>query len=423
MRGAYGRAAADLRDFLDEQPECAHAWQALAWSQYCSHHYDEALASINTSLKLRDDPQTLSIRACILAEKGIKEESRAAVVEARGLFERLLESLPPSWQIYYNLGNVLSALGEHQEAIQYYQKALDLEPHDPTIWKNIASSYHHAGDHHEELRCFDRALELNPVMPEALASKGISLLIDLEKPEEAASLLERALQYDPDSAVQWPHIWYWLALAYLKSGSLTTALQYVEEGLAHQPGHLALKGLMSVTLESLLAQGIDVKQKARNFWKAQLVEEPLEYSARSLLANLEIQEGNELVAWSLLEESFDLMQILPVVPLRTSRFSIKKCINALELLPQYAAFRRDFPVSAYWDQENPLHDVSFPPPFSDSILGALTTFLSIPFGLGIICLEDGSTSPDSKETLLGMMDVLRRHVEHSFVEAAGNWHA
>ena len=77
------RAVAELRDFLDVQPESALAWQALAWSQYRLYHYDEALASINRSLTLKEDRQSLSFRACIIAEKGIEERNKAALLEAK----------------------------------------------------------------------------------------------------------------------------------------------------------------------------------------------------------------------------------------------------------------------------------------------------------------------------------------------------
>lgn len=417
--GAHERAAVELKDFLEEQPESALAWQALAWSQYCVYRYDEALASINRALKLKEDPQGLSIRASILAEKGIKERSKTPVLEARRLFEQLLESMQaPSWQIFYNLGNVLGALGEHQDAITYYQQALKLETHEPTIWKNLASAYHLVGDHHTEMKCFDKALELDPLKPEALVSKGVSLLIDFEKPEEAASLLECALRFSPDWAVQWPHIWYWLGEAYRKSGSLKSALYWVEDGLAHQPGHLALKRLMSEILGDLLAQSSDVVQKARRLWKAQVIEQPLDYGARSRLARVEIQEGNECAVWELLEESFDLIRMDPVVPLRTSRFAIEECITALEFLPQYAGFRERYPVSDYWKREDPLYDLPFAPPVSDHIEGALTTFLAIPFGLGLKHVEKASVARESKENLRGFFEVLRPRIEHAVIEAA-----
>jgi tetratricopeptide (TPR) repeat protein len=417
--GAYERAAAELKDFLAEQPESDAAWQALAWSQYCAYHFDEALASINRALKLKNDPQALSIRACILAEKGIKEGSKTAVIEARRLFEELLESMQaPAWQMLYNMGNILSALGEHQDAITYYQRAVKLENHEPTIWKNLASVYHLVGDHPAEMECFDKALELDPLKPETLVSKGVSLLIDFGKPEEAASLLECALKSSPDWAVQWPHIWYWLAEAYRKSGSLQSALYWVEDGLMHQPGHLALRRLKSEILAGLLAQDTGVVQEARRFWKAQVMEQPLDYEARSRLARLELQEGNESAAWELLQESLDLVRLHPVVPLRTSRFDLEDCIAAFEFLPQYVAFRGRYPIADYWNSGDPLYGLPFAPPVSGHIEGALTTSLSVPFGLGVKYLNENPVAREGKETLIGFFETLRPRIERALIEAA-----
>ncbi|MGH8058948.1 MAG: hypothetical protein ACREOH_17210, partial [Candidatus Entotheonellia bacterium] len=106
------------------------------------------------------------------------------------------------------------------------------------------------------------------------------------------------------------------------------------------------------------------------------------------------------------------------VPLRTSRFDLEECITALEFLPQYAAFRERCPVSDYWKREDPLYDLPFAPPVSDHIKGALTTFLAIPFGLGLEQLEKASVARESKETLWSFFEVLRSRIEHALIEAA-----
>jgi len=415
---AYEHAIGVLRTFLDDQPESAIAWQALAWSYYCVHRYDEALSCIARALKLKEDMQAVSIRACILAEKGIKEGSKPLVLEAKRSFEQLASIEIPSWQSFYNLGNVLSALGKHRDAITRYRQALKLNAREPMIWKNLGSAYHLVGDHQAEMDCFDSALELDPLKPEALVSKGVSLLVDFGKPKEAALLLECALRSKPDFAVQWPHIWYWLGASYQRSGSLSHALFWVEDGLARQPDNPALKRLLSQLLSEFGTQDPDVAQKARRLWEDQLAEEPLDYEARSRLADLEIREGNESTAWGLLEACFGLTGVHSGVPLRTSRFSVDECIPALMFLPQYAAFRKRFPVSDYWNREDPLYDLGFSPPVSDHIQEALTTFLGIPFGLGLSQLEEASVVRGSKESLTSFIDVLRAKIEHAVVEAS-----
>jgi tetratricopeptide (TPR) repeat protein len=417
---AYERAAVELKDFLNVHPESVLAWQALAWSQYCVYHYDEALASINRALKLEDDRlQGLLIRACILAEKGIKEKNIAAVHEAASLFRWQLESAQdPTWQLFYNLGNVSSALGDHQNAISDYKQALKLESCEPTIWKNLASAYHLVGDHRSEMECFNKALDIDPLQPEALVSKGVSLLVDFQRPKEAAALIEHALKSSPDWAVQWPHIWYWLAKAHHEDGDLRSALRWAEDGLAHQPGHMGLNGLMSEIFAGLATKDSYIIEKVRSFWKSQIAQQPLDYLTRSRLAGLEMREGNESAAWDLLEKTFDLVHIHTAVPLRNSRFKVDECIEALQFLPQYVAFRNRCPVSEYWNRSDPLYDLPFEPPTSDCIMDALVVFLAIPFGQALKCMEEVSDKREKSRSLKSFFEFLRLKLEHALIEAS-----
>ncbi|MCX6842534.1 MAG: tetratricopeptide repeat protein [candidate division WOR-3 bacterium] len=404
----FDRAVALSKAYLDKQPESPLGWQALAWSQYSLHQYDDALASVNRARKLKDTHQVQSMRACILAEKGIREGNRASILEAKLIFERLLQAGPPDdWRQLYNLANTLSALGEYPEAIKRHREALELERRNPTVWKNLASAYHQVGDHANEMTCFDRALELDPLLPEALASKGISLLVDFDKPKEASSLLKHALGSDPQLATHWPRMWFWLAEAHRRSGSPREALHYVEDGLAHQPGNLALDRLKSALLAELTESAPDVATQARDFWKGKLSTEPRDYEARSRLVRLEMQTGNEPAAWGLLEECFGLMGLDITIPLGTSSFTLDECVVALEFLPLYVRYRKSYPVSDYWMRTDPLYDLPFPPPVTDGIQGALTTFLAVPFGLGVEDLETVDPPRTARGTLIGFFDALR----------------
>jgi tetratricopeptide (TPR) repeat protein len=308
-------------------------------------------------LKLKNGSHSISIRACILVEKGISEKNRESVCQGLQVFEHLLATISVRpWHIFYNLGNALSALGRHQEAIALYKQALDLEQNTPDIWKNLASSYHLAGDHGLEMECFGKALELDPLKPEALVSKAVSLMIDFRKPEEALPLLETALRCGLDLPVRWPQIWYWLATAYLRNGRLQDCLKSADNGLAHRPGDLALRKLKSDVFVKLVQNG-GFSGVARSFWKAELFREPKNYQTRCRLVRLEAERGDVSTAWDLLDECFALVELTPSASLQTSKCQISECITALRFLPQYAMFRSSFPVSDYWDHENPLYDL------------------------------------------------------------------
>jgi tetratricopeptide (TPR) repeat protein len=414
--GAYEPAIVELKAYLENHPESYSAWQALAWSHYCLNHLEEALADINRASKLKDTAQSRSIRACILVEKGISQKNKSSVIEGLRLLEELLTSLKVhTWHIFYNLGNALGALGKHEEAIARYKQAIALDARRPELWKNLASSYHLSGDHQAEMECFDKALELDPLRPEALVSKGVSLMMDFGRPEEAVPLLETALRYGSALAVRWPHIWYWLGMAYQRSGDPRKALTSVENGLAHRPGDRALKKLKSDIFDTLVVQSPESAEEARQFWKTELTDKPFNYGLRSRLVGLEAKQGDHSAAWALLDECFRLIELSSVTSLSTSNFSISECTTALRFLPQYAVYRASHPISDYWNPGDPLYDLPFAPPLPGQSQNALATLLAIPFGLGVQHLEEHRDT-DSRDNLTVFFDTLRNGIEHAISE-------
>ncbi len=150
-----------------------------------------------------------------------------------------------------------------------------------------------------------------------------------------------------------------------------------------------------------------------------MTEEPLDYEARSQLVRLEAQENNESEAWRLLDETFELIQIHPVVPLRISPFSIEECVTALEFLPQYAAFRGCNPVADYWNPADPLYDLPFVLPMVENGEAAFLTFFAIPFGLGVRYFETTSGDLADRDVVIAFFDVLRCEVERAAIDGAG----
>jgi hypothetical protein len=100
----------------------------------------------------------------------------------------------------------------------------------------------------------------------------------------------------------------------------------------------------------------------------------------------------------------------PATSLSESGFDIPACTGAFEWLPQYASFRRHHPVSDYWNPGDPLYDLPFAPPESPRIIVALTTYLSVPFGLAVEQLEK-SCDRESKVGLTALFDSLRKRIE------------
>lgn len=416
----YERAIPELKLLLDGNPERMDAWEALAWSQYSTFDYDGALASIARVKPIEESPQALSIRACILAEKGIRDGSRAMLVEARDLFSALVASdARPFWMTHYNLGNTLSALGDYEEAIPCFERAQGLNPDEPTVLKNLATAHHHLGNHEKELEFLDKALDRDPLMPEALVSKGVCLLIDFKDAKGAIPLLERAIEFNKAWSGRWPHVWYWAALALLEDGQASRALELAQDGLLHQPGHHGLRSLKLRLLDMLTSEDAEVSAKAKPFWLRRLEEEPLDFQTRIHLVDQEEREGDLNGAWGLLDGSFSALGIKTKSSLSSSGFSVGESGRAMAFLPQYSKYRDSIGVSRYWDQDDPLYDLSFSPPQSPNAEDFLFVGFSVPFGLGFELLEKIAFAKRSScRTLQQFFDTLRQAIERSLLESA-----
>lgn len=411
-------AVLQLKRLLERTPERTEASQLLAWAYYKLHRYEEALAEINRAIRRDDRSEYRSIRACILAEKGIRDADRSSVMEARRIFEELLTSQPVhTFHIFYNLANVLSELGDYGTAIKHYQTATELDERQPTTWKNLASAYHQVGNHDEEMKCFDKALELDPRQPEALISKASSLILDFKKPEEAIPLLELALTLNPDTLARWPYICYWLALSHEQLGHFETALDYAEQGLDHRPSDIATKRLKSHLLRKLARKDREWIARAQAFWRQEIEDEPLNFEARRNLASVYLSSEETAAAWKLIDESFEALDMEDVCSLQSSGFTAKSCLEALYFLPQYARFRSLQSVSEYWDTSDPLFHLPFTPPPAGRVDRALRTYLAIPFGNGMRFLNSAENRNDPA-LLSELFDLVRDGVRIAVSRAA-----
>jgi len=408
--GAYDRMIDLLRQFLESRPESAVSWQLLAWAEYLLERYDESLADINRALKLLEEPRFKLVRACILAERGIRDHKKPELRIAESLFrEGLLHHGDQGGMAHYNLANVLSALQEFPEAIQQYKLALKCEKNMPQIWKNLGSAYSNDGDKVSAMSCFDKALELDPLLPEALSSKAILFIKDRSKPQEAVPLLEAAYRSQPAIATRWPEFWHWLTTAYFEANELPLALKWVDEGLNHQPASGTLLSIKSSVLAKLQHTDPAHASSARSFWRSALAAEPRNYEARKQLALAENSDGNADEAWRLANECLRFLKLGDDAALQRLGLSVEQCFDALEFLPQYLRFRAEFPLARIWDPDNSEAFSKARNLEAQKLLGA---YLAIPFGCGYRQLSEHDPN------LSRFFDAIRQPLIASFVATA-----
>jgi tetratricopeptide (TPR) repeat protein len=343
----FERAAIELRSYLKLNPGVAVAWKALAWCQYSLFRYDEAMSSINKALEIKPESRELcSIRGCILAERGIERNDQESISEANSIFATLIPD--PRGIIHYNYGNTLSALSRHKEAVKQYLIATERDPRDARIWKNLASAYHELGQHKKEMKCFDRALEIDPALPQALISKGISMLVDLDNSTEAIGLINTALEANPDCYVRFPQVWFVLAEAHRRIGNYGQSKEIIRRGLLHAPGQENLRELQYRVYSEWWRCDDGAIEAASRFFRERLDREALDYSARLELSAIYESKDQTKEAWEILEGAFEALGVSRAAYLCETGFSLAECKSAIKHLPIYLTFRRRYPVEEFW---------------------------------------------------------------------------
>jgi tetratricopeptide (TPR) repeat protein len=78
-------------------------------------------------------------------------------------FDKVTEQINDEFDLaYYLKGYNLDYSGNHEEAIKYYEKAIDLNPNDADYWTSKGATLYDLKDYNKALQCFEKALELDP---------------------------------------------------------------------------------------------------------------------------------------------------------------------------------------------------------------------------------------------------------------------
>jgi tetratricopeptide (TPR) repeat protein len=120
--------------------------------------------------------------------------------EAVECYDRAIELEPTNAAVWNNKGGALWNLGRYEEALSCYDKAIELGTQDGTAWNNKGSSLDRLGRFEEALICHDKAVELWPGFAVAWNNSGISL-VGLRRYEGALSCFDKAIELEPEATL------------------------------------------------------------------------------------------------------------------------------------------------------------------------------------------------------------------------------
>ena len=113
-------------------------------------------------------------------------------------YDRVLVLDPRNIDALFNKAYSYGEIAEHEKAIEYYKKALEIRP-SPDVLCNLCNEYLAIGDDKKEFECLEKALKIDPDFVGALSNMG-AYYIRKKKYEIALEYLEKALKIDPKNA-------------------------------------------------------------------------------------------------------------------------------------------------------------------------------------------------------------------------------
>ena len=191
-------------------------------------------------------PQLKELEAPEWGNKGVSLNSLSRYEEAIQCFDKSLELDPRFGAAWNNKGNSLGSLGRHEEAIHCYDKALELDPCHAVAWNNKGVSLSSLGRHEEAIRCYDQALELDPRYVDAWNNKG-NRLDSLSRHEEALRCYDQALELDP----RYVNAWYNKGNSLASQSRHEAAIHCYDQALSLDPSHVGTWFNKSNSLASL----------------------------------------------------------------------------------------------------------------------------------------------------------------------------
>ncbi|MHA1271497.1 MAG: tetratricopeptide repeat protein [Candidatus Helarchaeota archaeon] len=89
-----------------------------------------------------------------------------------------------------NKGVALDDQGKYEEAIECYERALEIDPNDKDAWNNKGVALRKQGKYEEAIECYERALEIDPNDKDVIKNKEY-LLYQIKKDEKIKELIKR----------------------------------------------------------------------------------------------------------------------------------------------------------------------------------------------------------------------------------------
>ncbi|MGA8234582.1 MAG: tetratricopeptide repeat protein [Candidatus Acidiferrales bacterium] len=161
---------------------------------------------------------------------------RGYVDQAKAFFQLAMRDDPSAAEALYGLGSVYLQQGKNSEARKSFERAIGLHANYPSTmpkaWNNLGILAAREGHADEAIQNFQRALQIDPDFVISLENLG-SAYRQAKRWEDAQKVLQRALQLSPDDA----EANYGMGMVFAQRDDTEQAYEYLQKALASRPAY------------------------------------------------------------------------------------------------------------------------------------------------------------------------------------------
>jgi protein O-mannosyl-transferase len=224
-QGLVGEALQHHYEAIRINPKLASAYGNLGIIFLSQKKVEEAVVRFREALRLDpQNPELLYYLGLALAKQDKNEE-------AVDLYKTALE-MGPSDPV--SLGNILFALGKYGEAVEQFEKNLNMKPDSASAetQNTLGVALYRQGMLNEALPHYYEAIRIKPGLADAHANLGI-ILSSQNRIEEGMAQFREALKLDPRN----PEILYDFGLALARLGKNEEAIMLYKAALESEPSY------------------------------------------------------------------------------------------------------------------------------------------------------------------------------------------
>jgi len=187
----FDEAAKSFRKAIEHDSTFAIAYYGLATNVT----FDEAKILIQKAVKYSDKASRIEKFRINMAEKILSEN----ITELKKVkqYEEYLKQYPEEKLFLETLGDYHGNRGQHEKALEYYYRVLELDPFYKQVYNSLAYLYEKMGDIDKSIWAINKYIEIAPDEANPYDSRG-DLYAFSGKIDDAIESYKKALELKPD---------------------------------------------------------------------------------------------------------------------------------------------------------------------------------------------------------------------------------